>query len=279
MLPRPKTGKNVTSIKTILVDDEPLALRGLEIRLEKFGDVEIVDTCENGRKAIKAIKLLKPDLVFLDIQMPGLDGLAVVRALVGEDLPLIVFVTAFDQYAIKAFETHTIDYLLKPVEEDSLDRAVDRVRRQIRQRSAIRQNARLIDLIREMDGPGGVKLAEIIKDAGAPPADRYGSRLNIKDGGHIICLEMDEIDWIEAAGDYMCIHAGATTHVLRETMKGLEKILDPKKFQRIHRSTIVNVDRVRELHPYSNGEYFLVLKNGNELKTSRTYKNAITRFL
>ena len=266
-------------IRTILVDDEPLALRGLVIRLEKYRDIEITGCYENGRKAIRAIRSLNPDLAFLDIQMPGVDGLAVVKALVGHELPMIVFVTAFDQYAVNAFETHAIDNLLKPVDDDGLKRAINRVRNRMRQRSVIRQNARLVQMLRELEGPEGVKLAEIVGQEEMRSPNRYSAQINIKDAGRIVCLEVDTIDWIEAAGDYMCVHAGEDTHILRETMKGLEKILDPRKFQRIHRSTIVNIDKVKELHPYSNGEYFLVLKNGNEIKTSRTYKDAISRFL
>lgn len=266
-------------IRTILVDDEPLALRGLKIRLEAFDDIEIAGACGNGREAIRMIKEERPDLVFLDIQMPGFDGFAVIKSLVGtEVMPLVVFVTAFDSYALSAFEAHALDYLLKPVDEERLAEAVQRVRDHIAQRSAIEQNARLVQLIENMDDPPVQALSAILDDP-APSDDRYHRQLHIRDRGHITRVEVDEIDYIDAAGDYMCIHTGHKTHILRETMKNMERRLDPKQFQRIHRSTIVNLDKVSELHPHSNGECFLILKGGGELKVSRTYKDVVGRFL
>jgi len=270
----------MTPVRTLLVDDEPLALRGLAIRLEAHTDVEIIGTCVNGREAVKAIKEQKPDLVFLDIQMPGFDGFSVVRSLVGEaEIPFVVFVTAYDEYALEAFEAHALDYLLKPVEEERLQEALDRVRLAMSQRAAIEQNARLVDLIENMDKPPVEALTAIIEQPTASIDSRYDPHLRIKDRGHITIVNIDDVDYIDAAGDYMCIHVGEKTHILRETMKTMEKRLDPKVFQRVHRSTIVNLDKVREVRPHSNGECFLSLTCGMELKVSRSYKDVVGRFL
>ena len=270
----------MTKIKTILVDDEPLAIEGLKIRLEDFADVEVVASCPNGRKAIETIKRLKPDLVFLDIQMPGFDGFDVIRALVGDAMPLVVFVTAFDEYALKAFDAHALDYLLKPVDEAKLKRALQRVRKVMHQRSIVAQNARLVSLIEEMEDPPKAILSAILEKEPAPrPGGAYDQQLNIKDRGRITRVDCGEVEYIEAAGDYMCIHTPEKTHILRATMKDMTKRLDPGRFQRVHRSTIVNLEKVKELVSHSNGEYFLFLLGGGEVKVSRSYKNVIGRFL
>lgn len=270
----------MTSLRALLVDDEPLAIRGLKLRLDALDDIEVVGSCRNGREAIQKIKEEKPDLVFLDIQMPGLDGFAVVKALVGSYMPQIIFVTAFDQYALKAFETHAVDYLLKPVDEDRLQEAVEHARDNIRQREAVAQNARLVELLENLDDPPEILLSAILGESGPlPSGERYDRQINIKDRGFITRVETRNVDYVDAAGDYMCIHTGEKTHVLRATMKALEKKLDPAIFQRVHRSTIVNLDRVKEVHPHSNGEYFLVLAGGGEIKVSRSYKDVIGRFL
>ncbi|WP_138380018.1 LytR/AlgR family response regulator transcription factor [Luteithermobacter gelatinilyticus] len=266
-------------IRTLLVDDEPLALRGLELRLEEFDDIDIIGTCSNGREAIKKIRTEKPDLVFLDIQMPGFDGFAVIKSLLREELPLVCFVTAFNDYAIKAFESHALDYLLKPVEQERLAQTVARVREHIAERMAVEQNARLVDLIRSMDDPPMVELSEIINATDLTSQTPYETHLNIKDRGQITRLEVASIDWIDAAGDYMCIHADGKTHILRETMKNMEKRLDPEIFQRVHRSTIINLNKVSELHPVSGGKYEVVLENGATLQVSRNYRDVLGRFL
>lgn len=264
-------------IKTILVDDEPLDIRGLEIRLRDYDDVEIVARCGNGRDAIKAVKTLRPNLVFLDIQMPGYDGFGVIKALVGQELPLIVFVTAFDEYALEAFESHAIDYLLKPVDPERLEAALTRVRGHLAQYSAIQQNARIIKMIRNMGDEDF--LAEIMAAEEANKDGAFESRINIRDGGMVTCLDVDKIEYIDAAGDYMCIHVEGRTHIVRETMKRMVKRLDPKKFQRIHQSAIVNVQMVKELRSGDNGQYYLVMSEGTEVKMSRSYKDVVARFL
>lgn len=270
----------MAKIRTLLVDDEPLATRGLTIRLKAFEDVEIIGNCTNGRDAVKVIKEQKPDLVFLDIQMPGFDGFSVVRSLVGEaEIPLVVFVTAFDQYALEAFESHALDYLLKPVEEERLAEAMERVRESISQRIAIEQNARLVEMLENMEHPPKEALTALLEQPQEAKESRFDPHLRIKDRGHITIVDVADVEYIDAAGDYMCIHVEEKTHILRETMKTMEKRLNPKIFQRIHRSTIVNLDKVREVRPHSNGECFLTLEGGTELKVSRSYKDVVGRFL
>jgi len=266
-------------IRTLLVDDEPLALRGLKLRLKEFDDVEIIDTCANGREAIKKIRAERPALVFLDIQMPGFDGFDVVKALAKEEMPLIVFATAYDQYAIKAFEAHAIDYLLKPIDETRLEEAILKIRTVIQERITIEQNAKLIDLIRSIDNPPTLELSEIINSTELPVENRYESHLHIKDRGQITRVNISTIEWIDAAGDYMCLHAEGKTHILRETMKNMDKRLDPEIFQRVHRSTIINLSKVSELHPTSGGKYQITLKSGAKLQVSRNYRNVLARFL
>ena len=269
-------------IKTLIVDDEPLAVRGLKIRLDEFEDIEIIGTCSNGREAVKAIKEQKPDLVFLDIQMPGFDGFSVLRSLVGEaEIPLVVFVTAFDQYALDAFKAHALDYLLKPVDEQLLAEAINKVREHMSHRTTVEQNSRLVNLIEGMDNPPKEALTAILEtsEQGVASSEIYDSQLRIKDRGHITIVSISEVEYIDAAGDYMCIHTGDKTHILRETMKVMEKRLDPKLFQRIHRSTIINLNKVKEVRPHSNGECYLLLENGQDLKVSRSYKDVVGRFL
>lgn len=267
------------TIRTLLVDDEPLALKGLNLRLAGFEDIEIVGTAANGREAIKKVRAEKPDLVFLDIQMPGLDGFDVVKALANEVLPIIIFATAFDKYAIQAFETHASDYLLKPIDEDRLGQAITKVREQIAEHIAIEQNAKLIDLIRSLDSPPEIELSEIITAEDISSKKQFESHFNIKDRGEITLVDVSTIEWIDAAGDYMCLHTSDKTHILRETMKNMDKRLDPEIFKRIHRSTIVNTNMVEKLQPTTGGKYLLTLKNGSEVQASRNYREALAQFL
>jgi two-component system LytT family response regulator len=270
------------TIRTILVDDEPLARRGLELRLQDAPDITIVRQCANGREAIAAIAEDAPDLMFLDIQMPGLSGLDVVAQVPQESMPMVVFVTAFDRYAIKAFEAHALDYLLKPVDDARLGAALERVRAQWQQKQAVAQRAQLLALLADLQGKG-----EIVPDAlaglaqGAEPvaARRYATMLPIRSGRETLRLDVATIDWIDAAGDYMCLHAAGQTHVLRATMKELEEMLDPAVFQRVHRSTIVNLARVRSLRPHLNGECFLKLQSGQEIKLSRSFRDKVEMLL
>jgi two-component system LytT family response regulator len=266
-------------IRVVTVDDEPLALRGLKLRLAEFPEIEILGEAANGREAVKLIKQTSPDLVFLDIQMPGLDGFGVVRALIGAPAPLFVFVTAYDRYAIDAFEANALDYLVKPVEEERLKDAVHRAREALKSRAASSRESKLVELLASMGSDERDRIKELLAEPTWTEKDRYPERLSFKDGSKVVVLGADEIEWIDAAGDYMCIHAAGKTHIIRETMKTLEQRLDPTRFQRIHRSAIVNVKRVKELHPHSNGEYFLILDGGQELKLSRSYKDVVARFI
>lgn len=266
-------------IRVILVDDEPLALRGLKLRLQAFPEVEIISECANGREAVKEIKAQSPDLVFLDIQMPGLDGFGVVRAMIGGPAPLFIFVTAYDKYAIDAFEANALDYIVKPVEEERLNDALHRAREALKSKAAASRESKLIEMLASLSDDDRDRIKELIADPEWTDKQRYSERLSFKDGSKVVMLDAQEIEWIDAAGDYMCIHASGKTHIIRETMKALQTRLDPVRFQRIHRSAIVNIDRVKELHPHSNGEYFIILDNGAELKLSRSYKDVVARFL
>jgi two-component system LytT family response regulator len=263
------------SIRTILVDDEPLAIQGLQLRLEKYEDVEIVETCSNGREAIRAIKTHKPDLVFLDIQMPGFDGFSVVQGMMEVEPPLFVFVTAYSDHALRAFEADALDYLMKPVDEVRLADTMERVRLRLAEKRGAEEVGRLKEVLAEV-APDAVDV-DGVEDAHS--SNRYEKLINIKDRGQIFRVDVDTIEKIDAAGDYMCIYTGDNTLILRETMKDLEKRIDPRRFQRVHRSCIVNLDLVRQVKPHTNGECFLVLDSGSQVKVSRSYRDVVARFV
>ena len=263
------------TIRTILVDDEKLAIQGLQLRLQKFDDIEIIGTCANGREAIRAIKTEKPDLVFLDIQMPGFDGFSVVSGVMDLEPPLFVFVTAFEEHAIRAFEANAVNYLMKPVDEDKLADTVERVRVRMAEKRSADEAEKLMNVLSEV----APDAAEEFNESEGESADRFEKLINVKDRGQIFRVEVESIEHIEAAGDYMCIYTGDNSLILRETMKDLERRLDPRKFQRVHRSTIVNLDQVRQVKPHTNGECFLVLGSGAEVKVSRSYRDVVARFV
>jgi len=266
-------------IRTLIVDDEVLSRRGVELRLRAAGDYEIVAQCANGREALAAIQQYRPDLVFLDIQMPGMSGFEVLARLPQEAVPVVVFVTAYDQYAIQAFEARAIDYLLKPIDEVRFAAALTRVREHVRARSAAAQRDRLMQIIAEITGCGELVLDELMAHGRKAIAAPRPEVLPIRQGRETLRLPVDSIEWVDAAGDYMCIHARGETHILRGTMKELEDVLDPKLFQRVHRSTIVNLRLVKSLRAHMNGEYFLKLEGGQELKLSRNYRDKVEYFL
>lgn len=266
------------TIRTILVDDEKLATQGLQLRLETHGDVEVVDTASNGREAIRKIKTHKPDLVFLDIQMPGFDGFSVLQGLMEVEPPLVVFVTAYNDHAIRAFEAQAVDYLMKPVEPERLADALDRVRQRLAEKRGAAEVERLKNVLAEV-APDAVEEFDNEGPAEAPAADRYEKMINIKDRGQIFRVDVDSIERIDAAGDYMCIYTADNSLILRETMKDLEKRLDPRHFQRVHRSTIVNLSQVKQVKPHTNGECFLVLGSGAQVKVSRSYRDVVARFV
>ena len=263
------------TIRTLIVDDEKLAIQGLQVRLEPFEDVEVIDTCQNGREAIRAIKTQKPDLVFLDIQMPGFDGFSVVQGVMEIDPPLFVFVTAFQEHAIRAFEANAVNYLMKPVDEDKLADTIERVRVRLSEKKSSEEAEKLMNVLSEV----APEAAEEFTGEDADAAVRYEKLINVKDRGQIFRVEVGTFEHIEAAGDYMCIYTGDNSLLLRETMKDLERRLAPPKLQRVHRSTIVNLDQVRQVKPHTNGECFLVLESGAEVKVSRSYRDVVARFV
>jgi len=265
-------------LKTIIVDDEALARRGLKHRLKDMPDVAIVAEARNGREALNLIRSDLPDLVFLDIQMPGMDGFDVLRALAPEEMPAIVFVTAFDAYAIKAFEANALDYLLKPIEDARLGEALDRVRENRDHKRAVKHRRSLLQLVGQITGQPVRSMKELKARGIDRLKKREQPRLAIRDGGTTTWLQQQDIEWIDAAGDYMCVHSGGETYILRMTMKKLEKELDPEILQRVHRSTIVNVKQVKSMHAHINGEYFLTLQSGHTLKLSRSYKEKLRFF-
>ena len=262
------------TIRTIIVDDEKLAIQGLQLRLDKFNDVEVIETCANGREAIRKIKTEKPDLVFLDIQMPGFDGFSVVKGVMEIDPPLFVFVTAYEEHAIRAFEANAVNYLMKPVDEDKLADTLDRVRTRLTEKRSADEAEKLKDVLAEVAPDAMENMPSEEESLG-----RFEKLINVKDRGQIFRVDVDTIEHIEAAGDYMCIYTGDNSLILRETMKDLERRLDPRVFQRVHRSTIVNLDQVRQVKPHTNGKCFLVLDSGAEVKVSRSYRDVVARFV
>ena len=262
------------TIRTIIVDDEKLAVQGLQLRLEPFPDVEVIATCANGREAIRKIKTEKPDLVFLDIQMPGFDGFSVVNGVMEIDPPLFVFVTAYQEHAIRAFEANAVNYLVKPVDVDKLADTLDRVRTRLAEKRSAEEAEKLKTVLAEVAPEAAEEFAD-----GEETVARYERLINVKDRGQIFRVDVDSIEHIEAAGDYMCIYTGDNSLILRETMKDLERRLDPREFQRVHRSTIVNLDKVRQVKPHTNGECFLVLESGAQVKVSRSYRDVVARFV
>ena len=265
----------MAKLRALVVDDEELARRGLEIRLKSNPYIEICGQSRNGREALQAVDELKPDVVFLDIQMPGMDGFETLREMANPDMPVVIFVTAYDKYAIQAFEANALDYLLKPIDDRRLDEAIERTRDYLQSRSAVAHRSRLLKLICEITGEE-LTLEQALSDS-PERLHQYPERLAIKDGKTTAFVDVVEIDWIDAAGDYVCIHANHKTYVLRGTMKRLEQVLDPNLFVRVHRSTIVNAQRVESTRSHINGEYFLILDCDKEIKLSRGYKDNLER--
>lgn len=263
------------TITAMVVDDEALARRGLEIRLGRYDDIRLTGSLANGREAIAAVRAAKPDLIFLDIQMPGFDGFDVLTELGSETPAAVVFVTAFDHFAVKAFDANAIDYILKPINDDRLNDALERVRQHLNQQKTEQQRDRLLDLVSRLKGEDTPLDAALADNSVSP----YSRRIAIRDGRKTACVDVSDIEWIDAARDYMCIHANGQTHVLRGTMKSLEETLDPREFVRIHRSTIVNRRRVIELKPHRNGEFFVRLDCDREFKLSRKYKANVDRIV
>jgi two-component system LytT family response regulator len=244
--------------RVVVADDEPLARERLRSLLAREDWLELVGECQNGTEAIETIGRLQPDLVFLDVQMPGATGFEVIDAIGPARMPLVIFVTAYDKYALRAFDVHALDYLLKPFDRDRFKRAVGRARQQMDRRSTGDLERRLLELVQDLK----------------PAANRL-ERFVIKSGGRVFFVRADEIDWIEAAGNYVKLHVANEAHLFRETMNALEAKLDPDVFFRIHRSHIVNIERVKELQPWFNGEYVVFLRSGTRLTLSRGYREKL----
>jgi two-component system LytT family response regulator len=261
-------------LRAIVVDDEKLARRGLALRLADIEQVDVIAECANGEEALQVIGTESPDLVFLDIQMPGMDGFDLVCELQADAMPLIIFVTAFDQYAIDAFRIHAVDYILKPIDDERLEEAVERAvtRHAI---SSPDSKERLLALVSGRNESSAAK--ELVADDS--PARTWPERLTIKDGSDFQFIRIADIQWIDAAGDYMCVHAGGKTHIMRTTMKQLEASLDPDIFIRVHRSSIVNANSIATATSHLNGEYVLTLEGGARLKVSRSYRERIKSML
>ncbi len=250
------------TIRTIVSDDEPLAREKLRILLASETGVRIVAECRDGRQTIDALQTYKPDLLLLDIQMPGADGFQVLSAIPADDMPLVVFTTAYDQYAIRAFETHAVDYLLKPFDHERLHKAIERIRSELLKTNDREMTQRILDLL-----------------AGTRAESRVTKRLAIKAAGRVVFLDVEEIDWVEAAANYVRLHVGKESHLLRESIGRISERLDPDRFVRVHRSTIVNVRRIKELQPCNSGEYIVVLKDGKELSCSRGYRTELDHLI
>ena len=270
------TENNQEVLTAIVVDDEELARQGLQLRLQNIEQVKVVDECSDGKAALAAILEHEPDIVFLDIQMPGMTGLELINEIQGDVLPMIIFVTAYDAFAIDAFKVHAVDYLLKPVEQDRLEESIRLCLQRKIERTASDDKQRLLDMVVALSGKSKSAIGEIL-ESGEELVEKV-DRLAIKDGSSISFVPVRDIDWIDAAGDYMCVHAKGETHIMRTTMKDLEARLDPTMFQRVHRSTIVNLERVEKVSSHINGEFHLSLSCGSTLKMSRSYKDKVKHF-
>jgi two-component system LytT family response regulator len=253
--------RTATKIRALIVDDEPLARERIRALLEREADVEIVGECADGREAVDAIRSHDPDLLFLDIQMPGMDGFGVVEAIGVERMPITIFVTAYDRYALKAFEAHALDYLVKPFDRPRFQRALRRARTQVERNQPAEVDERVLAMIEE-----------------ARAKHKPLERIMIKSAGRVFFLRLEEVDWIEAAGNYVKLHVGKEAHLLRETMNALETRLATNRFLRIHRSTIVNVERIQELQPLFHGDYVVILRDGTQLTLSRSYRPKFQEF-
>ena len=261
-------------LKALIVDDEHLARRGLSMRLNIIDGVDVIAECANGVTALEAVSLHNPDLIFLDIEMPGMDGFGVVEKLQGDTMPMVVFVTAYNEYAVEAFKVNAIDYVLKPLEEERLREAVERARTLREQQDATREKARLLSMMMTMNNEQPLEVM-----AADSASDRGAERLLIREGGEVRFVPIRDIEWVDAAGDYMCVHASGETHIMRTTMKQLESQLNSALFARVHRSTIVNTQCITSAQSLASGEYRLTLNSGAQLKVSRGYRDTLKKLL
>lgn len=265
-------------LKTLIVDDEPLALQLLSSYLEKIDDIKIVGQCSNGKQALAAVAEYEPDLLFLDIEMPVLNGLEVVKNLQADILPMVIFTTAYEQYALQAFDVHAVDYILKPIDTERIERAVQRARDRAQAEQLLDGKPAIIQAIEDID--------QRSQSDGSEPEERAATvqatderKVVIKDRDVITLLDQSEIEWIDAAGDYVCLHSRGETHIKRSTMKDLLEELDTSIFQRVHRSTIVNLKAIEKITPLPKGEFLLHVGEFDRIKVSRKYREVITRYL
>ncbi len=249
-------------IRTLIVDDEAPARARIRHLLKNESDFEVIGECANGRQAVAAVQKQRPDLVFLDVQMPRLGGFEVCAAIAGEFMPLVIFVTAYDQYALQAFEVHAIDYLLKPFDRERFQKSLRHAREQLRRGEGSSSNDRIAELLEHMK-----------------PERQMRQRLAVKSNGRVILVRVEEIDWIEADGNYVQLRVGPVSHQLRETISGLETHLASDRFMRISRSVIVNLDRIKELQPLFYGDYAVILQNGTRLTLSRNFRDRLEKLL
>jgi two-component system, LytTR family, response regulator len=262
-------------ILALIVDDEMLARKALRAMLKDDPEMEVIAECRNGMEAVEAIRAQSPDIVFLDIQMPEMDGFQVIGEIGPKRMPVTVFVTAFDQYALRAFEAHALDYLLKPFDHDRFEAALQRAKSFVRQQKLGAINESLFAVLKDLKPENDDPPAETEKAAPQEPIDR----VVIRSAGRIYFLKVAEIDWVEGTSNYLSLHSASGTHLIRETMGNFHARLDPQKFLRIHRSTIVNIERVKDIRPLFKGEYVVTLTSGARLKSSRGYRRELQRLL
>lgn len=249
-------------IQALIIDDEPPARSVIRKMLAEDSEIEVVGECSNGIEAINSIQKLSPDLLFLDIEMPEVDGFGLLESFDEEKIPAVIFVTAYNQYAVRAFEVSAIDYLLKPFDHERMAKALEKAKANLRERSDAERSGQVLELLQRLN----------------TKQEALG-RFVVKNNGRVLLVPCEEIDWIEASGNYVLLHKRGEKHILRETMKRIEKRLDPDKFSRIHRSTIVNIDSIKELQTHFNGEHLVILKSGTELTLSRRYREKLSQKL
>lgn len=257
-------------MKILIVDDEPLAREKIRNLLKKKSEFEVIGECGNGKEAVRTIQKQKPDLVFLDVQMPEMDGFGVLEALGADKIPMVVFVTAYDRYALQAFEVYALDYLLKPFDRERFEKALQRAQQSFDHEKDWDLKSGILSLLDELSRN---------RKGEAVSQPKFLERLAIKSNGRIFFLKTPEIDWIESEGNYVRIHAGKESYLMREALTVLESQLSPKRFLRIHRCSIVNLDRIQELQPWFHGEYRVILRNGVQLTLSRSYREKLREFL
>lgn len=267
-------------LRTIVVDDESLARRLMLSCLKDLPEIDVIAECANGREAVEAVLELEPDLMFLDISMPVLNGFGVIKKIQPELLPMVIFCTAFERYALDAFEVHAVDYIVKPLDEQRLQLAVKRALVRYQEELHFGDNkASLLGAIDTISANATKRMPMQQRLANPVHQTDKVRKITIKDRDSIKLIKVDTIAWVDAAGDYMCVHAEGETHIMRCTMKQLLEELDDAVFKRVHRSTIVNLNCIEEVIPHTKGEYFLKIDNGERIKVSRNYRDTIKSFL